>query len=61
MRIIFLIAFLFSLSFIGCETVREGAQEVGKPLGAIQRSVGGVSEGAREAYEDKDYDNPYNR
>ena len=57
------LAIIFVLSFVlmGCETMREGAQEVGKPIGAGAKVIGGVSEGAADAYGDKETDNPYNR
>ena len=61
MRVIFVIMFLASLFFTGCETVRGGAQEIGRPVGAVNKAVGGITEGAAEAYGEENTDNPYNR
>ena len=52
---------LFSLLCAGCETARQGAQEVGRPIGGAMKAVGGVTEGAVEGYTDQQTDNPYNR
>ena len=46
---------------LGCEATRQGAQEVGKPVGGAMKAVGGVTEGAVEGYTDSETDNPYNR
>ena len=62
MKIAALRIFLFSLLFLGCDSAREGARTIGRPIGATQKVLGGVSEGAREAYSDDDaQDNPYKR
>ena len=61
MRILMLLLLLLNILLVGCETIHEGAQEVGKPIGAAAKTVGGVTEGAAEAYGDKETDNPYNR
>jgi len=53
--------FLFSVFLTACQTVREGAQEVGKPIGGTMKAVGGVTEGAVEGYVGEEEDNPYNR
>jgi len=53
-----LLSFLF---FVGCEQVHQGAQEVGKPVGAVMKTVGGVTEGAVEGYQDSPQENPLNR
>ena len=53
--------FLLSIFLTGCKTVYKGTQEVGKPIGATMKTVGGVTEGAVEGYVDEDSDNPYNR
>ena len=46
---------------IACEPVHKAAQEVGKPVGAAGKAVGGITEGAAEGYSDKQVENPYNR
>ena len=46
---------------MACEPVHKAAQEVGKPVGAATKAVGGVTEGAAEGYSDKQTENPYNR
>lgn len=51
----------FGILCAGCETVHQGAQEVGKPVGATMKTVGGVTEGAVEGYTGSQTDNPYNR
>jgi hypothetical protein len=56
--IFFVLCFLLCA---GCETARQGAQEVGRPIGGAMKAVGGVTEGAVEGYTDEDTDNPYNR
>ncbi|MCK4810469.1 MAG: hypothetical protein KAS99_06030 [Candidatus Omnitrophica bacterium] len=61
MRVIFLVMFLFSFFLSGCETVRSGAQEIGRPVGAVNKAVGGITEGAAEGYGEENVDNPYNR
>ena len=56
--------FTIALSFIflvGCEAARQGAQEVGKPVGGVSKVVGGVTEGAADAYGDYEGDNPFHR
>ncbi|MBD3264021.1 MAG: hypothetical protein GF375_02840 [Candidatus Omnitrophica bacterium] len=60
MKFIFLIIGLIFL-FGGCETVHKGAKEVGKPIGGTMKAVGGVTEGAAEAYGDEEPENPYSR
>ncbi len=49
--------------FAGCAQVKEGAKEVGKPIGETMDTMGGVSEGAAEGYSDTGHEqpNPYNR
>ena len=49
------------LFWTGCETVREGAQKVGEPVGGTMKAVGGVTEGAVQGYTDGEKDNPYHR
>ena len=61
MKFIILILFMLSIFATGCQTVREGAQEVGKPIGGATKALGGVSEGAVEGYTDSETDNPYGR
>jgi len=61
MYISILIIILFSFTFTGCETAHRGAQEVGKPVGAVMKTVGGVTEGATDAYVGEDEDNPFGR
>jgi len=59
---LFFIAVCFAVLFCsGCETVHRGAQEAGKPIGAAFKTLGGVTEGAAEAYADEETANPYNR
>ncbi|MCK9573843.1 MAG: hypothetical protein M0R20_05570 [Candidatus Omnitrophica bacterium] len=50
-----------SFFLMACEPVHKAAQEVGKPVGAATKAVGGVTEGAAEGYSDKQTENPYNR
>lgn len=61
MKVISFFIVMSFLFFIGCEAARQGAQEVGKPVGAVTKTVGGVTEGAVDAYGDSDTDNPFNR
>ncbi|MBN3040659.1 MAG: hypothetical protein JW867_05990 [Candidatus Omnitrophica bacterium] len=61
MRLLLIGIFLMSIIFAGCETVREGAQEVGKPIGGTMKAMGGITEGAAEGYGDSESANPYNR
>ncbi len=56
-----LISIFLGMLLCGCETVHKGAQEAGKPIGATFKAVGGVTEGAAEAYGDEEPANPYNR
>jgi len=46
---------------MGCETMHQGAKQVGKPIGGTMKVLGGVTEGANEAYGDDEGSNPYNR
>lgn len=50
-----------SFFLMACEPVHKAAQEVGKPVGAAGKAVGGITEGAAEGYSDKQTENPYNR
>ncbi|MCF7870089.1 MAG: hypothetical protein K9L84_04995 [Candidatus Omnitrophica bacterium] len=62
MRLLFvLLVSVFTL--IGCAKVKEGAKEVGKPVGKTMDTMGGLSEGAGEGYSDtgKEQPNPYDR
>lgn len=58
--IVLLISFL---TFAGCAKVKEGAKEVGKPVGKTMDTMGGLSEGAVEGYSDtgREQPNPYDR
>ena len=56
-----ILGIVIALFLCGCETVHRGAQEVGKPVGAATDTLGGITEGAVQGYQDKDVDNPYNR
>ena len=61
MRIILFACLFISFFSFGCETARQGAQEAGKPIGGTFKVLGGVSEGAADAYGDSGSANPYNR
>jgi len=61
MRLSVIFVFMATVLLVGCETTHRAAQEVGKPVGAVTKTVGGVTEGAAEAYGDYEQDNPYNR
>ena len=61
MKILLIAVCCGSLLCGGCETVHKGAQEVGKPIGSTFKAVGGVTEGAADAYADEETANPYNR
>lgn len=61
MRKLLIAVYFLSLFCSGCETVHQGAKEVGKPIGATFKTLGGVSEGAADAYSDEETANPYNR
>ena len=61
MQVILTIMFIVSFFLAGCETVHQGAQEVGKPIGETFKAVGGVTEGAASGYADDEGPNPYNR
>ena len=61
MKITFLIIFLSSILLTGCETVHQGAKEVGRPIGSTMKTMGGVTEGANEGYADDEGPTPYNR
>ena len=61
MKYFVLLTWICAFVLSGCETVHQGAKEVGKPIGATMKTVGGVSEGAIEGYSDKPESNPYNR
>lgn len=49
------------LALSGCESVNEGAKEVGKPVGGAIRVPGSVMEGAAEGVAGQPTPNPYNR
>ena len=55
------ILLLVPFFFAGCEAAHKGAQEVGKPVGSVMRTVGGVTEGATDAYVGQEEENPFNR
>ncbi|MCF7869919.1 MAG: hypothetical protein K9L69_01380 [Candidatus Omnitrophica bacterium] len=60
----FLIILAMVLFFVtGCAKVKEGAKEVGKPVGKTMDTMGGLSEGAVEGYSDtgREQPNPYDR
>ncbi|MCK9614646.1 MAG: hypothetical protein M0R48_03975 [Candidatus Omnitrophica bacterium] len=57
----FIIFSMITFFLMACEPVHKAAQEVGKPVGAATKAVGGVTEGAAEGYSDKQTENPYNR
>ena len=52
---------IMSFFLMACEPVHKAAQEVGKPVGAATKTVGGITEGATEGYSNKQTENPYNR
>lgn len=56
-----IIIVVMSFFFMACEPVHKAAKEVGKPVGAAGKAVGGITEGAAEGYSDKQTENPYNR
>jgi len=60
-KIILLMILFLSPLLMGCETVHRGAQEVGKPIGAATKAVGGITEGAAQSYGDQETDNPFDR
>ena len=60
MKLLILIMTMF-LFLMACEPVHKAAQEVGKPVGAATKAVGGVTEGAADGYSNKQAENPYNR
>jgi hypothetical protein len=62
MKVIFVLIMSF-VFLLGCETVHQGAKEVGKPIGKAASAVGGVSEGATEGYvgQTTSEENPYGR
>jgi len=45
----------------GCESVHQGARDVGRPVGSVSRLPGSVMEGAAEGVAGKPTPNPYNR
>lgn len=59
LRIIILVAAVGFLA--GCESVHQGAREVGKPAGSVSRLPNSVMEGAAEGVAGKPTPNPYNR
>lgn len=61
MKIYLLVSFLLLVVTVGCQTVKRGAEEVGKPLGSAMETMGGMTEGAQETYSDQEGENPYNR
>jgi hypothetical protein len=61
MRITFAMLLCVSFLCVGCETAHKGAKEVGKPIGGTFKVLGGVTEGAADAYADDEGSNPYNR
>jgi hypothetical protein len=46
---------------VACESVHQGAREVGQPVGSATRLPGSVMEGAAEGVAGKPTPNPYNR
>lgn len=58
---IIILSIIMPLFLMACEPVHKAAQEVGKPVGAAGKAVGGITEGAAEGYSDKQTENPYNR
>jgi len=55
---------LFLFSLFGCETVHDAAQKGGSYMGKAADSVGGVTEGAADAYrggKETSQENPYGR
>jgi hypothetical protein len=60
MKILMLIV-IMSFFLMACEPVHKAAQEVGRPVGAATKAVGGVTEGAADGYSNKQAENPYNR
>ncbi|MCP4652192.1 MAG: hypothetical protein GY858_02255 [Candidatus Omnitrophica bacterium] len=58
---LFVLLVMVGAFFAGCEATQQAAEGVGAPIGAITKTVGGVTDGAREAYADQETDNPYNR
>jgi hypothetical protein len=59
--LVVLVVSFFALT--GCAKVKEGAEEVGKPVGKTMDTMGGLSEGAVEGYSDtgREQPNPYDR
>ncbi|MCF7878141.1 MAG: hypothetical protein K9L95_01555 [Candidatus Omnitrophica bacterium] len=62
MKLLLILPIIFCL-LGGCAKVKEGAKEVGKPVGKTMDTMGGISEGAVEGYSDtgKEQPNPYAR
>jgi hypothetical protein len=58
-RIIIFVAGIALLA--GCESVHQGAKEVGQPVGSVTRLPNSVMEGAAEGVAGKPTPNPYNR
>ncbi len=54
-----LLASLFIFS--GCQTLHQGAHDVGKPIGGIARTPQAVMEGAADGYAGDSNTNPYGR
>ncbi len=59
----FLVLLMSIFVFTGCGPLREGAKEVGRPVGKTIDTLGGVSEGALEGYSEtgREQSNPYDR
>lgn len=60
-NILFLGLFASMLVFSGCQTLHQGAHDVGKPVGAIARTPQAVMEGAADGYAGDSNMNPYGR